>query len=156
MIFPISEEFITRNLFIEVSSISKKNFETYFSTSLKILITENLGEVKVTDEALKPLNKVYVKCFAKMKDESIKFYKDGYTDLRGRFNYISLNTDVLNQICKFAIFIMDDNYGSMIKECNPPANIGPSSEGQNIGYDDIQNYRQEIKTSMKLAHQQKK
>ena len=148
--FPIPDEFISRNLFIEVSSLTKKNFDTYFSTNLKISITENLGEVKVTDMNLKPLNKVYVKCFAKIKNEIVKFYKDGYTDLRGRFNYITLNTDALSDITKFAVFIIDDNYGSIIKEINPPANISPSSNtGENVGYEEWKNYRQELKTQWK-------
>ena len=150
MNFPIPEEFISRNLFIEVSSLSKKNFDTYFSTNLKISITENLGEVKVTDMNLKALNKVYVKCFAKVKNGTVKFYKDGYTDLRGRFNYITLNTDTLSEITKFAVFIIDDNYGSIIKEINPPANIAPNSNsGENVGYEEWKNYRQELKTQWK-------
>ena len=58
-----------------------------------------------------------------MNDESVKFYKDGYTDLRGKFNFVSLNTDQLQQLKRFSIFVMHDEFGSMIKECNPPPNI---------------------------------
>ena len=36
--------------------------------------------------------KTYVKTYARMKDGSIRFYKDGYTDLRGRFDFGSLSS----------------------------------------------------------------
>jgi hypothetical protein len=92
---------------------------------------------------MKPLNKVYVKVFAKMKDGSVKFYKDGYTDLRGKFNYLSLNTDQLKSLAKFSVFIMHDELGSFIKECNAPENM--SSEVGISDYENLQNYRQEVK-----------
>ena len=54
---------------------------------------------------------MYVKCFAKDKSGNVNFYKDGYTDLRGRFDYASLNTSDLKSFEKFAIFVMSDEYG---------------------------------------------
>lgn len=129
---------------IEVSSLSVKAFDTYFSTSLKISISESLGEVKVANKEGKCLNKVYVKCFAQLKNGTVNFYKDGYTDLRGKFNYITLNTDMLKDIQKFAFFIMDDQLGSAIKEANPPSNLSTTA-GVN-DYDNYMNYRQEVKS----------
>jgi len=42
----------------------------------------------VTDAASgKALAKVYVKSYVRTADGEVKFYKDGYTDLRGRFDY---------------------------------------------------------------------
>jgi hypothetical protein len=149
MSFPIPEEYVNSNLFIEVSSTNKKSFDTYFSTSLVINISETLGEVKVMSKDLLPLTKTYVKCFAKYKDESVKFYKDGYTDLRGKFNYVSLNTTGLKDVKKFSLFIAHDTLGSTIKESNPPTNLSQeSSEGLNE-YDMYQNYRQQVKNVWK-------
>jgi hypothetical protein len=125
--------------------LSKKVFDTYFSTSLKVTISENLGEIKVTDNNLKPLNKVYVKAFARMKCNTVKFYKDGYTDLRGKFNYLSLNTDQLKSLSKFSVFIMHDELGSFIKECNPPENMSSNEVVGLSDYENLQNYRQEVK-----------
>lgn len=137
-----------------MSSSSKKVFNTHFSTSLIANISEEIGEVKVIDSNLKPLTKVYVKCYAKYEDESVKFYKDGYTDLRGRFNYISLNSENVFTIKKFALFIMHDELGSLIKEVNPPSNFDlkkPSSDNNNLHntYDNYMNYRQEMKSKWK-------
>ena len=60
---------------------------TYYSTNLKVQVIENYGELKVTDETGKPLSKVYVKAFAKYNSGTDKFFKDGYTDFRGKFEY---------------------------------------------------------------------
>ena len=156
--FPIPKKYINSNLFIEVSSASNKAFSTHFSTSLVVNVSESMGEVKILDHNLKPLTKVYVKCYAMYKDESVKFYKDGYTDPRGRFNYISLNTDSLNSIKKFSIFIMHDDLGSLIKEVNPPPNIesiaSKKDDANFNAYDNYMNYRQEIKQSLKSKKQE--
>jgi hypothetical protein len=39
------------------------------------------------------------------------FYKDGYTDLRGRFDYASLDPESLKTVEKFSIFVMSDELG---------------------------------------------
>jgi len=44
----------------------------------------------------------------------VVFYKDGYTDLRGRFDYASLNPESLKSVEKFSIFIMSDELGNKI------------------------------------------
>ena len=38
---------------------------------------------------LKPLPNTYIKVYAEMNDGTIVFHKDGYTDLRGKFDYLS-------------------------------------------------------------------
>lgn len=138
---------------VEISSLSLKSFDTYFSTSLRISISESLGEVKVTDKEGRNLNKVYVKCFAQLKNGNVNFYKDGYTDLRGKFNYITLNTDSLGEIQKFALFVMDDNLGSAIKEANPPANLSLNTGVNN--YDNYMNYRQEVKSQWRCVNKKR-
>lgn len=117
---PIPDEYVNKNVVIEVSSQGQQKFQTYFSNSLKVHVFENYGEVKVTDSSSKPLSKVYAKVFAETTSGSIEFYKDGYTDIRGRFDYVSLNTQDMSSVKRFALFIMSDQLGSVIKECNPP------------------------------------
>jgi len=116
----IPEQYLNKNVVIEVTGHGIQCFQTYFSNSLKVHIFENYGEVKVTDNENKPLAKVYVKVFAETNSGTSDFYKDGYTDIRGRFDYVSLNTQDLSQVKRFALFIMSDSLGSAIKECNPP------------------------------------
>ena len=61
-----------------------------------------------------------MKCFCETKSGEVKFYKDGFTDLRGRFDYASLNNDLVNQTEKFAILMISKEYGSIITYCKPP------------------------------------
>lgn len=70
-----------------------------------------LLNIKVQDQSGKYLSKIYVKTFAKEKSGKVIFYKDGYTDLRGRFDYASLNPESLKNVDRFAIFVMSDDLG---------------------------------------------
>ena len=63
---------------------------------------------------------VYVKVYARMNDGEIRFYKDGYTDLRGRFDYTSLNTNELDSVARFALLILSENDGAVVREADPP------------------------------------
>lgn len=127
--FPIPSEYSAKNVVIEVSGGGMQKLVTYFSTSLKLLIFENYGELKVTDETGKQLSQIYVKAFVMKNDGSVAFYKDGYTDIRGRFDYVSLNASKLANVKKFSLFIMSDKYGSLIRECLPPSTtIRPDDE----------------------------
>lgn len=153
--FDIPKEFIFKNLFIEVSSESKKVFETYFSADIQVFISENLGELKVCDSKNVSLRKTYVKCFYKA-NQDIKFYKDGYTDLRRLFNYLELNTDQLKNIEQFSILISHDENGSIIKQCKPPYNIRREIQSnKNHQMDEIetvQNYKQEQRKQWRFAN----
>jgi len=121
--FEIPQTLQKYNLHIEIRSDEKRLSATYFSTSIKVHILENYGQVKVLDTNDKPLIKTYVKCFAKAKDGKVSFYKDGYTDLRGRFDYATLNSNDISNIDKFAIFIMNDDLGSVTKEAKAPSKL---------------------------------
>jgi hypothetical protein len=49
---------------------------------------EEFGELKVYHrETSKPLPKVYVKVFCKDSSGNEKFFRDGFTDIRGKFEY---------------------------------------------------------------------
>jgi hypothetical protein len=77
--------------------------------------------VRITHaHSAKPLSKVYVKVYARMRGGSVRFYKDGYTDLRGRFDYTSLNTNDLDHVERFSLLILSDEHGAVVREANPP------------------------------------
>jgi hypothetical protein len=66
------------------------------------------------------MTKVYVKVYSKMQDGAVRFYKDGYTDLRGRFDYASLSTNEIDGVSRFAVLVMSDSEGAIIREAAPP------------------------------------
>ena len=143
----IPEELKSKNFYIEISAGKIKENEIYYSSLLKYSVIESIGEIKVMSPELKPLPKVYVKCFCETNSGQIKFYKDGFTDLRGKFDYISLNTDLINEVNKFSILMVSKEYGSIIVSCNPPKMIKDGS-----GKDSVQqifDYRQQARNKFR-------
>jgi len=100
---------------VAVVGQGKSKRAAYCSNSLTVQTSDNYGQVRVTDEkGRKALSGVYVKAHAKMKDGNTRFYKDGYTDLRGRFDYASLSTNDLDNVGKTP---KEDTKGSQTPPC---------------------------------------
>ena len=138
--YKIPKEFMNKNLLVEIRAESIKLFDIYLSSNLYIVITESLGELKVIDINLKAITKAYVKVYVELNDNNVQFYKDGYTDLNGKFNYLALNTDQLKKAKKFYIFVSEEKQGAIIKECYPPKNIHRTGEDNLLS--DIQKHKQ--------------
>ena len=71
-------------------------------------------------ETQKPLPGTYVKVYVKTQNGEVKFLKDGYTDLRGRFDYASVNTNEVDNAARLAMLILSDDYGGGVREAAPP------------------------------------
>ena len=56
----IPETLVKKNLFIQISSTSKQVNLNYFAAKIKAQIFQQYGQVKVTDENLRPLSKVSI------------------------------------------------------------------------------------------------
>jgi hypothetical protein len=119
--FALPKDFHTSNVLVEIVGPGSKKSAAYYANTLNVQVAENYGRLSVRDaETDKPLAKTYVKVYAQFADGTNRFFKDGYTDLRGKFDYISLNTDELSQTQKLAILIMSDQHGAIVKEVAPP------------------------------------
>ncbi|MCC6873942.1 MAG: hypothetical protein IT378_06470 [Sandaracinaceae bacterium] len=68
-----------------------------------------------------PCARAYVKVYARMRGVEVKFYKDGYTDVRGVSDYASLSTDELERVERFAVLVASEEHGASIRELEPPA-----------------------------------
>ena len=87
----------------------------------------------------------HVKVYARLKNGTVRFFKDGYTDLRGKFDYASLNSSdtatppppepraaggnldyqmlrptELNEVEKIAILVLSETHGAAVREVGPP------------------------------------
>lgn len=140
-------EFAKANVLVEVIGAGQRKTQAYHANTLKLTLTENYGRLETRDSTTdKPLPKAYVKVYAKLKSGTVRFFKDGYTDLRGRFDYASLNGPEngpgqptpyeaspangldyqmlkpaeLNEVEKLALLILSDTHGATVKEVNPP------------------------------------
>jgi hypothetical protein len=117
----VPDELLKKNMLIEVSAAGKTRVAPCFAGEMDVKFTENYGHLWVADAAAgKPLSKVYVKVYAKLADGSVKFHKDGYTDIRGRFDYASVNTPERQAIERFAVLVLSDERGAVIREAAPP------------------------------------
>jgi hypothetical protein len=146
---PLPGEFAKANVLVEVVGAGQRKAQAYHANTLKLTLTENYGRIEARDSGSnKPVAKAYVKVYARLKNGTVRFFKDGYTDLRGRFDYASLNAPEnaqpapltneaapangldyqmlkpteLNHVEKLAILLLSDTNGAAVREVNPPHN----------------------------------
>ncbi len=113
--------FKTRNVMIEALAGGVQRSQAYYANTLRVQTIEAYGQIAVTHaETRKPVPGSYVKVYARLKSGEVKFFKDGYTDLRGRFDYASLNTNELDDVEKLALLILSDDLGAVVREVAPP------------------------------------
>lgn len=119
--FPLPPALHSANVLVEIDAGGQTRSQPYYANALTVQTIENYGQVRVTEAGSnKPLAKVYVKAYARMQDGTVRFYKDGYTDLRGRFDYTSLNTNELDFVDRFALLILSEERGAVVREAAPP------------------------------------
>ncbi len=117
--FELPAEFASSNVIVELVAEGVRKAQAYYAHALRIQMIEGYGQVNVARQD-GPLSRVYVKCYARMKGGEVRFYKDGYTDLRGRFDYASLSTDELEGVERFALLVLSEEHGAVIREAAPP------------------------------------
>jgi len=146
---PLPGEFAKANVLVEILGAGQRKAQAYHANTLKLTLAENYGRLDVRDEAAgKAVSKAYVKVYARLKNGTVRFFKDGYTDLRGKFDYASLNSSdtppdrpippprpldtaaglghhmlapaELGEVEKLAILLMSDVHGAAVREVAPP------------------------------------
>jgi hypothetical protein len=144
---PLPGEFAKANVLVEILGAGQRKAQAYHANTLKLTLAENYGRLDVRDEAAgKPVSKAYVKVYARLKNGTVRFFKDGYTDLRGKFDYASLNSSEgavvpvaarssgdgaglnyqmlapseLGEVDKLAILLMSESHGAAVREVAPP------------------------------------
>ncbi len=122
LVLELPEDLRARNVLVEAVGAGITRSEAYYSNSLTVQLSENYGQLRVLDaSSSQPLPKVYVKVYARMQDGQVQFFKDGYTDLRGRFDYASLSTNQLDAVQRLSLLILSDDQGAVVREVAPPA-----------------------------------
>jgi len=120
--FPLPPAFAKKNVLVEIRGAGLVRSQTSLANALAVRFVESYGQVAVGEPGTnKPLPKAYVKVFAKMPNGTVRFHKDGYTDLRGRFDYASVSDDPDAGAVKYAVLVLDEQRGAVIREMNPPA-----------------------------------
>ena len=117
----VPDQYKDRNMLIEITGGGLNKSAAYYPHSLSISMIEAYGQLQILSlQSNRPVSSAYIKVYARNKTGEVVFYKDGYTDLRGKFDYASLSTSQLDNVEKFSILIMTDNSGAVIREAAPP------------------------------------
>ena len=115
----LPEDLRRKNLFVEVEFAGNKKRQIVYSAEFRYLLFESQGIVKVLDRSGKPKAGIYVKAYAQRAGK-LEFYKDGFTDIRGKFDYVSVANSNLQSLQKFSILIIDRQLGELIVNASPP------------------------------------
>lgn len=119
--FELPNRFKGKNVLVEAVASGRKLSSAVYANDLKVQMAENYGRIQIRKNSDgSPLSKTYIKVYARYQNGEVKFFKDGYTDLRGKFDYVSLNTDEINRVDRFSVLIMNEAHGSVVKEAAPP------------------------------------
>ncbi|OQR99583.1 hypothetical protein ACHHYP_05542 [Achlya hypogyna] len=96
----------------------------HFCDSMEVDVAVEDGRLQVF-AAGRPLARAYVKVFAQTKAGAKgRFYKDGYTDVVGCFDYFGINdTKLLLQVKALAVLIVHAEHGAVVRQLPPPPAI---------------------------------
>jgi hypothetical protein len=110
-----------KNVVVEAVGAGQRKAKVHYANDLATNLSNQVGQVRVQRASdRQPLSATYVKVYARKHGGAVAFYKDGYTDLRGWFDYASLSTNDLDHVERFAILVCSDHSGAAILEASPP------------------------------------
>ena len=68
------------------------------------------------------LPKVYIKVFYRRQlGQGLPyFFRDGYTDICGKFEFANADAKKLKEVGEFAILVSSKQFGSKLLQCAPP------------------------------------
>jgi len=110
-----------KNVVVEAVGAGMRKAKVHYANDLTTSLANQVGQLRVqraSDRGALP--STYVKVYARKRGGAVEFYKDGYTDLRGWFDYASLSTTDLDHVERFAILVCSEKAGASILEASPP------------------------------------
>ena len=144
---PLPERFVKANVLVEVVGGGRRKTQAYHANTFRLVVSEGHGRLELRDaKGDQPVPRAYVKAYARVAGGGVRFLKDGYTDLRGRFDYASLHetraTPVpvrssgqgqahgmdhptlvsaeLPSVEKIALLVLSESHGAAVREVSPP------------------------------------
>lgn len=83
------------------------------SRAIDLRHTPESRTVQALDAATgQPLAKAYIKVYAELTTGEVVFHKDGYTDLRGKFDYLTSTATDATRIKRLAVLVTDPKKGA--------------------------------------------
>jgi hypothetical protein len=101
------------NVLVSAKSGSRNLLKILDSRALEIRQLPLERTIQVVDSATaKPLTRAYVKVYAENRNGEVAFHKDGYTDLRGKFDYLSHTGIDSSTLKRVAVLVSDPEKGA--------------------------------------------
>jgi len=112
----LPEAFRQGNVLVAANSGGTRVLKVLDSKALEIVRQPAERTLQVFDTATRlPLPRSYVKVYTQGRDGEAVFHKDGYTDLRGKFDYLSHTGSEVGEIRKIAVLISHPEKGARIE-----------------------------------------
>jgi hypothetical protein len=112
----LPEAFRHGNVLVAAQSDKTKVLRVLDSRALETVRQPLDRTIQVFDSTSRlPLPQTYVKVYVQGPDGEAIFHKDGYTDLRGKFDYLSHTGSDLGEIRKVAVFVSHPEKGARIE-----------------------------------------
>ena len=109
------------NVMVEVSVGQQMATTTVYANNLDVQVVDSLGQLQVrTRDAQQVLPATYVKVYGKKANGEVVFVKDGYTDVRGRIDYLTQSTVPTVGLEKLSILVAHPQHGSIIRQADLP------------------------------------
>lgn len=119
--FDLNENLRRQTLLVEVVAGAARSTALYYGGDITTYVSESFGQLQTTDSnSHRPISTAYVKVYAKYPDGDVRFYKDGYTDSRGRFDYASLSAGDAKGAMRFAILVISEEKGATLHDVAAP------------------------------------
>ena len=114
--YVLPESFRKGNILVAARSGNQERLKIMNSQVLDVRVDPSRRLLQVYDTASrKVLPKTYIKVYREYDDGSVEFHKDGYTDLRGAFDYLSHTGADASDIQRLAILISHPEKGARTK-----------------------------------------
>lgn len=121
LVHPLPESLRRKNLLIGIKGGDRTVTRTVYANDLDLQLVPAMGQLQVrTRSDGKVLSGSYVKVYAETLDGRTEFYKDGYTDLRGRFDYTTQSNFPLDSVQRFSVLVLTDEHGCAIRLTETP------------------------------------
>ncbi|MEK7952765.1 hypothetical protein [Luteolibacter soli] len=112
----LPEAFRRGNVLVAAQSEKTKVLRVLDSRALETVRQPLERTIQVFDSASRlPLPQTYVKVYVQGPNGEAVFHKDGYTDLRGKFDYLSHTGSELGEIRKVAVLVSHPEKGARIE-----------------------------------------
>ncbi|QDT01679.1 hypothetical protein K227x_00460 [Rubripirellula lacrimiformis] len=119
--FDLGDDLRSQTLLVEVVCGASRSTALSYGGKLTTYVSEAFGQLQATDaDTRAPIASAYVKVYAKYPDGSVRFYKDGYTDARGRFDYATVSAGDAKGSTRLAILVLSNQQGATLHDVASP------------------------------------